>query len=121
MFDKLRLLATAGATPKVLLIITGISLAVGGVAGWRAHKLVIDAENGRATKAAIEDFSGRTEGTRGVGMNLETGLNEYRGTVKPQGASHENDTGANDRYTPQRVRAIQDRFAAGKSAEQRIR
>lgn len=124
MLGKLRLLATAGATPKALLTISAIAFVVGSVAGWRAHKLVIDAENGRGWAKAVAEYVGVGDSLGKTGMNLETGLTDYRDagrTISEQGATDEIRSNTKpDLFIADRVRNIKARNAAAESAIKHI-
>lgn len=88
-------------------------------AGWKAHKLVIDAESADRLKSAINTRIAAEQFGFKQAMDLETGLNAYRKTARQLDKEVQNATDATKRFDAGGVQRTTARIAAGKAARQR--
>lgn len=104
---------------RIWLIIGAAALAL--LAGWRAHKLVIDAESADRLRSALNNRIAAEEFGFQQGMNLETNLNDYRADARDLDLEVYDATvsDAGNRFNADSVRRTAGRIAAGKAIRQR--
>lgn len=89
-------------------------------AGWKAHKLVIDAESADRLKSAINTRIAAEQFGFKQGMNLETGLNDYKKQAREYDRKVQDATTATSpRFTADGVQRTTARIAAGEAARKR--
>lgn len=90
------------------------------LAGWHAHKLVIDAESADRLRNAINTRIQAEQFRFKQGMNLETGLNDYRTKAKELDRSVKDAiTTTSPRFDAGSMQRTANRIAAGEAARKR--
>ena len=111
----------SGLSLKIKLAVTAAVIVALLAAGWSARGVWEKSKKVDELTNAINEQSKQQDKSHSVGMNLETGLNDYRPVAKELDRKVNNATATDtgNRFDANSVQRTSDRIAAGRAARER--